>query len=128
MGVYDNSDDARKYWEKRSYTNSLDSIYSVRVEKLFKRQHRLCPICRSGIDGEQIRNNELHEHHLNPKTISGNNKLPNLRLIHNDCHIELHRILSIEEMAKLASQNIDYCDKDYLYENILSNGLESRMW
>ena len=116
MGVYDNSEEVRTYWEKRSYMNSLDSIFSVRVERLYKRQHGLCPICRREITGEQIRDSELHEHHLTPTMVSGNNKLSNLRLIHNDCHIELHRILSIEDMAFLASQNIDYCDKDYLYE------------
>ncbi|MBC8230163.1 hypothetical protein H8E77_11500 [bacterium] len=29
--VYDNSEKARAYWEKRAYTNSLSSIYSIQI-------------------------------------------------------------------------------------------------
>ncbi len=116
MRVYDNSKETIEYWEKRAYTNALNSIYSIRVEKLFKRQMGLCPICRKMITGEQVRNNDLRQHHLNPQSKGGNYKLANLRLIHSGCHTELHRILSIEEMSKLAEANIDYCHKDYLYE------------
>jgi RNA-directed DNA polymerase len=117
--VYDNSPETREYWLVREYKNSLDSIYSTRVEKLFKRQRGRCPVCRKEIAGEQIRNNDLHQHHLNPKSIRDEKKLSNLRLIHKDCHVELHRILSLEEMSKLALSGIDYCEKDYLYKSFV---------
>ena len=131
MRVYDSSEETRAYWIKRAYTNSFKSIYSVKVEKLFKRQWGQCPICRKAITEEQVRSNDLHQHHLNPQAESGDNKLTNLRLIHSDCHTELHRILSIEEMSKLAVAKVDYCHKDYLYETNGSSNyvfdLESRV-
>jgi len=116
MRVYDNSDETRNYWEERTYNNSLNSIYSIKVEKLFLRQHGLCPICRKQITGNQIQNYGLEQHHLNPQSIGENHKLTNLRLIHMDCHSQLHRILSLKEMERLTSQGIDYCNKDYLYK------------
>ena len=116
MRVYDNSKETRVYWENRAYKNSLNSIYSLRVEKLFKRQDGLCPICRKAITEQQIRDNALHQHHLNPQSKSDDHRLTNLRLIHDDCHRELHSILSLEEMFFLAESGIDYCDKNYLYE------------
>ena len=116
MRVYDNSEETKVYWKKRAYSNTLNSIYSIGVEKRFKRQSGCCPICRKMITGEQMGNGKVHTHHLNPQAESGDYKLTNLRLIHSDCHTELHRILSIEEMSKLAGANIDYCHKDYLYE------------
>ncbi|MBC8228811.1 HNH endonuclease [bacterium] len=117
--IYDNSEKARAYWEKRAYTNSLSSIYSIQVAKLFKRQHGRCPICRKEITSVQVRQNAIHTHHLNPKSRSADHRLTNLRLIHDDCHIQLHRILSLEEMTNLAKQAIDYCDKDYLYQTFV---------
>jgi RNA-directed DNA polymerase len=119
MRVYDNDEEVREYWRKRAYTNSLNSIYSIKVLKLFKRQHGHCPICRKEITGEQVRNSNLHIHHLNPQSKSDDHKLTNLKLIHDDCHTELHRILSIEQMSKLAEAKIDYCHKEYLYETFV---------
>ena len=119
MRVYDNSEETKEYWKRRAYSNTLNSIYSVRVEKLFKRQMGHCPICRKEMTGEQIRNSGLHIHHLNPQSKSEDHKLSNLRLIHSDCHTELHRILSIEDMSKLAVSKVDYCHKDYLYETFV---------
>ncbi len=116
MRVYDNRKETKEYWNKRAFTNALNSIYSVRLEKLYKRQMGHCPICRKMMTGEQVGNNDLHIHHLNPQAEGGDYKLANLRLIHSSCHTELHRILSIDDMSKLAVDKIDYCHKDYLYE------------
>jgi len=100
--VYDSSKQTRAYWKKRAFRNALNSIYSRRVENLFKRQCGLCPICQDEITGEQICLNQLHLHHRNPQSKSDNHRLTNLRLLHDVCHGELHRILSLEEMSKLA--------------------------
>ncbi|MFB3040523.1 MAG: group II intron reverse transcriptase/maturase, partial [Candidatus Poribacteria bacterium] len=131
MRVYDGSEETKVYWKNRVITNALNSIYSIRVEKLYKRQMGHCPICRKMMTGEQVRNNDLHQHHLNPQSKVKDHKLTNLRLIHSDCHTELHRILSIEEMSKLAVAKVDYCHKDYLYETNGSSNyvfdLESRV-
>ena len=78
-----------------------------------------CPVCRKMMTDDEIINSKVHIHHLNPQSKVKDNKLTNLRLIHNDCHTELHRILSIENMSKLAEAKIDYCHKDYLYETFV---------
>ena len=119
MRVYDNGEETKVYWKDRTYINSLISIYSIKVEKLYKRQMGNCPVCRKMMTGDEIINSKVHIHHLNPQSKVKDNKLTNLRLIHNDCHTELHRILSIEEMSKLAVAKIDYCHKDYLYETFV---------
>lgn len=117
--VYDNSEKTKEYWRKRAYKNSLDSIYSVKIETLFKRQKGDCPICRKPITGEQIRGNQTETHHIFPQSVIVDNKPRNLRQIHYNCHVALHQILSIEEMQSLAEQNIDYCTKEYLYNTFV---------
>ena len=117
--VYDGNNEARAYWEKRSYTNGLKSIYSIRVEKLFHRQKGICPICKRAITLEQIRGRKAHTHHLNPRSASDDHGLTNLRLLHNDCHVQLHRFLSMDRMSKLAGEHADYCNKDYLYQMVV---------
>ena len=112
--VYDNSPQACAYWKERANVNALSSIYSVQVEKLYKRQHGRCPICRQEITGIQIHQSAIHLHHLNPLMKSDDLWLTNLRLLHENCHLELHRILSLDEMSKLATKGLDYCLKDYL--------------
>jgi len=113
--VYDQQIAARVYWQQRAYRNALSSIYSIRVEKLYKRQRGTCPLCRQSMQGEQIRQGTIQIHHLNPQTKRDDHRLSNLRLLHDDCHQQLHRILSRDEMAELADQQIDYCQPNYLY-------------
>ena len=119
LRVYDNSPGTRTYWQQRAYSNALWSIYSKQVEKLFKRQRGLCPLCRQPIQGEQIRNSKTHTHHLNPSVKRDDHHLSNLRLLHDDCHQQLHWILPLDEMALLASQQIDYCQQDYLHQTMV---------
>jgi len=119
LRVYDNGAYARTYWQQRAYTNALLSIYSIRVEKLYKRQQGDCPLCRRSINGEQIRDNDIHIHHLNPQAKRGDHQLSNLQLLHDDCHSELHRILSLEQMNRLTEYKIDYCQKDELYKMVV---------
>jgi len=115
--VYDN--EAKVYWEKRAYTNALNSIYSIQVEKLFLRQKGICPICKRAVTQEQIRDGEIHTHHLNPRSKSDDHRLTNLRLLHDDCHVRLHKVLSLDKMTKLAKEYIDYCNKDYIYQMVV---------
>jgi CRISPR/Cas system Type II protein with McrA/HNH and RuvC-like nuclease domain len=96
----------------------------LKVVKLIRQQNGKCPICRSEIMREQISASQVHIHHLLPQSVSEDDKLTNLRLIHSDCHRELHRILKIEEMERLAKEGFDYCNHKYLYHNS-SNDLES---
>jgi RNA-directed DNA polymerase len=115
--VYDN--EAKVYWEKRAYTNALNSIYSIQVERLFLRQKGICPLCKRTVTQEQIRDGEIHTHHSNPRSKSDDHRLTNLRLLHNDCHGQLHKVLSLDMMTKLAGEYVDYCNKDYLYQMVV---------
>jgi RNA-directed DNA polymerase len=117
--VYDGDNEARVYWDKRSYTNGLNSIYSIQVERLFISQKGICPLCRRAITMDQIRDGEIHTHHLNPRPTSDDHKLTNLRLLHNDCHGQLHKVLSLDRMSELAEEHADYCNKDYLYHKVV---------
>ena len=106
--VYDNSPETREYWQKREYTNAYDQIHSVKLRKLFKRQKGKCSYCKEFMSKEQIVNTELHAHHMLPRSLSGTESHSNLRLLHNECHKEIHAKLSREEMKEL------WETKDYL--------------
>lgn len=88
-----------KYWKKREYTNALSQIYSVKVEKLFRRQKGVCPYCGQSITKIAIEKGSVHVHHLIPRTQSGSEGLKDLRLVHKECHTEVHSIMSREQMA-----------------------------
>jgi len=45
---------------------------------------------------------------MNPCTFSGDEKLRNLRLLHEECHRELHADFTREEMAEYSNSGIDY--------------------
>jgi RNA-directed DNA polymerase len=117
--VYDCDKEARTYWDNRSYTNGLNSIYSIRLEKLFLQQKGICPVCKREITPEQIRGSKIHAHHLNPRSATDDHGLTNLRLLHNGCHIQLHKILSVDRMSELAERQVDYCNEDYLYHKVV---------
>jgi hypothetical protein len=42
------------------------------------------------------------------RTFSGDEKLRNLRLLHGECHRELHADFTREEMAEYSNSGIDY--------------------
>lgn len=74
----------RDYWRNRQ-ARKQPFIYGVKVN-LYKRQKGYCPLCDQELDnGEQ-----LHVHHIQPKAEGGDNKLANLRLLHANCHRQLH--------------------------------------
>jgi RNA-directed DNA polymerase len=88
MRVHDGSKEAIEYFRKRERINSLSKIYSVKVEKLFKRQKGMCIYCDIPITEEQIEKGLVHIHHMNPRTQGGDEKLNNLLLCHQECHKE----------------------------------------
>ncbi|WP_320408678.1 group II intron reverse transcriptase [Candidatus Williamhamiltonella defendens] len=74
----------RDYWRHRQ-ARKQPFIYGVKVN-LYKRQKGYCPLCDQELDnGEQ-----LHVHNIQPKAEGGDNKLANLRLLHANCHRQLH--------------------------------------
>ena len=118
--VYDKSPETQEYWKKREYTNAFNQIYSVKMSRLYKRQQGKCSYCKELMTKEQIVNQELHAHHMLPRSLGGNESHSNLRLLHNECHRELHARLSRKNMKEL------WKTEDYLSNSRYSNS-ESRV-
>ena len=106
--VYDNDSKTKEYWEKREYINAYEQIHSVRVRKLYDRQKGKCPVCKGQLTQEQIKERELHTHHLKPRSLGGSESYSNLRLLHSECHRELHTKLTRKEMSELMDKDNDY--------------------
>jgi len=68
----------KEYWEKRVYTNALSQVYSIKVEKLMKRQNGICPCCGNPITRDDIADNKVHAHHMRPRSEGGIDGLNNL--------------------------------------------------
>ena len=109
MRVHGGDKETIEYWNKREYRNALSQIYSVKVEKLFRRQKGMCPYCGQPITKAAIEKGDIHMHHLIPRTPQaegvgwglqdGSEELKDLRLVHKECHTEAHSIMSREQMA-----------------------------
>lgn len=107
MRVY-NADHA-EYWYKREYLNTQKRLYAKQSRVLFEKQNGLCPYCKSQIMETNVVNYETHVHHMLPRVFGGTERYSNLRLLHNDCHVDLHKRLSRKEMAGIVkTQCLDY--------------------
>ena len=80
MRIHADDKDTKEYWEHRVYTNALSQVYSIKVERLMKRQKGTCPCCGSPITKDNIANQEIHVHHMLPRSEGGTYGLNNLRL------------------------------------------------
>ena len=108
--VYDRTPETQEYWEKREYTNAFNQIYSVKKARLYKRQQGKCSSCKEPITKEHIAKSETDTHHMLPRTLGGTEDYSNLRLLHKECHRELHARISSKEMKEL------WETKDYLLD------------
>jgi RNA-directed DNA polymerase len=108
MRVYDKN--AIKYWQEREQKNAKLAIFKIEstTGKLMRQQKGNCAFCKTRITFHDIRTSDVHQHHMKPRQHGGNNKLSNLRLLHNECHSEIHRMFTLEEMNKYSEQNFDY--------------------
>jgi 5-methylcytosine-specific restriction endonuclease McrA len=86
---------------------------------LFNRQKGRCHFCRQRITDENVKESQLHRHHMKPRSEGGTHKSGNLRLIHNECHTKLHGIISRKEMARFMNNGIDYLRLTKLANNEL---------
>ena len=60
--------------------------YKSSEQKLAKKQNYVCPKCKESLfNGEQ-----LHIHHIIPKSIGGKDTYNNLQLVHLFCHQQIH--------------------------------------
>jgi RNA-directed DNA polymerase len=106
--VYDAK--AKEYWEHREKVKSIGSIFteSKLVKKLFIEQNGKCLYCKEPVTQDEVQSSNIHIHHMIPRSEGGDWKLSNLRLLHADCHTELHQNLSRQDMIKFMSNKIDY--------------------
>lgn len=88
--VYDKSPATQEYWKKREYTNAFKQIHSVRMTNLFKKQDGNCSYCKEPLTKEQISESLVDTHHMLPRSLGGTESYCNLRLLHKECHRELH--------------------------------------
>ena len=88
--VYDRNPETIEYWRKREYLNAYDQIESSKRRQLFAKQKGKCFYCKGTILQEDIQKQETHIHHVKPRFEGGNNNHSNLRLIHAECHREIH--------------------------------------
>lgn len=75
----------RSYWEQRRtrnkwYDGSLSRAW------MYKKQGEICPLCSQNLDNKE----ELHIHHIIPKSEGGKDDRQNLVLLHAACHRQLH--------------------------------------
>ena len=108
MRVYADDRETREYWKQRVYTNALGQVYSIKVKRLMKRQEGICFCCNNLITRNDIAGNKVHVHHMLPRSKDGTDELNNLRLLHQDCHILTHQVLSRDEMAYWMKKRLDY--------------------
>lgn len=88
--VYHKNAETKAYWEKRTYDNAYNQIESVRRRKLFTKQKGKCYLCKGAFNSDDFNDSQIHTHHVIPKKEGGTDNYSNLRLVHTDCHWELH--------------------------------------
>jgi RNA-directed DNA polymerase len=76
----------RLYWEKRNYRKVKLPLNKDR-RKIASRQKGKCPICQDWLHDME----DMHIHHIIPKSKEGKDTLDNLALIHKTCHQQIHR-------------------------------------
>ena len=111
MRVYADDKDTKEYWNKRVYTNALSQVYSIKVQRLIKKQRGICPCCGNPITKDDIADKKAHAHHMLPRSEGGTERPNNLRLLHQDCHVLAHHVLSRKEMAHWMRKKLNYVTK-----------------
>jgi RNA-directed DNA polymerase len=106
--VHANEKETREYWQKRVYTNALSQVYTIKVERLMRKQKGICPCCGDFITKDNIAEEKVHAHHMLPRSKGGSEKLNNLRLLHQDCHVLAHQVLTRDEMAYWITKKLNY--------------------
>jgi len=86
----------------------LSQVYSIKVEKLMRKQKGICPCCGCPITKDDIAGQEVHAHHMLPRSKGGSEKLNNLRLLHQSCHVLVHQVLTRDEMASWMKKRLNY--------------------
>ena len=112
MRIHADDKETREYWQKRVYTNALSQVYTIKVERLMKKQKGICPSCGNPITKDDIADSKAHAHHMLPRSKGGTEKSNNLRLLHQDCHVLVHQVLTRDEMAYWMKKLLNYILKN----------------
>lgn len=73
------------YFESRQTLKMKDSLVG-RPKSLWLRQAGVCPVCNEKLTEER----GWHVHHIIPWVISRDDRLSNLRMVHPNCHRQIH--------------------------------------
>jgi RNA-directed DNA polymerase len=103
--------DKQEYWINRDEKETDMAVTGKYTRPLYKNQSGKCACCDERFTKTDI-SNSLHIHHLKPISMGGNWQTSNLRLVHSDCHAQLHSKLTLSDMAKQANSGIDYTIND----------------
>jgi RNA-directed DNA polymerase len=88
--VYNKDPEVIEYWNIREYLNAFNQIESIKRSRLFSKQKGICPHCKGTIKQQDIQEQETHVHHVIPRSNGGKDSYSNLRLLHTECHREIH--------------------------------------
>ena len=84
-GASPDNRDEREYWTKREM-RKVELLSTTKHIRLAHKQKGLCPICGHTLYGDE----ELHIHHIIPKSEGGSEHSMNLQLLHGVCHRQDH--------------------------------------
>ena len=82
-------------------TNNIITTSKTRT-KLLTSQKGICPVCNTSL----LNNEELHMHHIKPKSLGGSHKVNNLLLLHKDCHKQVEYSTDISLQAAFVKDGI----------------------
>ena len=84
----------REYWIKRAEARAKD--LTPREQKIAKNQKNTCPACKEFLfNGE-----ELHVHHIKPRSQGGKDTYSNFIMVHLYCHQQIHSGKSVKPAIK----------------------------
>lgn len=78
--------DLRSYWEQRE-ARKAELLPTRRQRELAGRQRGHCPICHDSLHNDE----ELHVHHVIPRSQGGEDAISNLAVVHLYCHQQVHK-------------------------------------
>lgn len=73
------------YWKERQKRKAFTELVPSK-QRIAKSQHYLCPVCKTSLFNEE----QLHVHHVKPKSLGGSDAYTNLKLLHANCHQQIH--------------------------------------
>ena len=105
--VYNSED--KEYWTDREQMFAQQVVMGKIYNALYKKQQGNCAYCDRLFAESEVKSQQMHLHHMMPKSSPEVYwKLNNLRLLHVECHREIHRQFSNSEMERYINSQIDY--------------------